>query len=235
MHKRKREAFGDVTHNRENAHAGAVGKGKVKETAKKFDGVVINKGKLPANTATNAIRQPLRTRQTARNGAILPVEEKETERVAVQPSDDAMVVDPPGPKLHSLTVRKSVVAEEANEVTLTRAGSSRVQSSRTTILQVTKEEDEDEAGPALKKRRTSSEAPEDAFDEEEEDEEDRRMAEVRAQIRVKVDAMDELEEAQPDGDDWEDLDAEDEEDPLMVSEYVVEIFEYLKKIEVRCH
>lgn len=30
---------------------------------------------------------------------------------------------------------------------------------------------------------------------------------------------------------WEDLDAEDAEDPLMVSEYVNEIFEYLKKLE----
>ncbi|ORX90880.1 A/B/D/E cyclin [Basidiobolus meristosporus CBS 931.73] len=31
--------------------------------------------------------------------------------------------------------------------------------------------------------------------------------------------------------DWDDLDAEDEYDPLMVSEYVQEIFEYLKEIE----
>jgi len=32
--------------------------------------------------------------------------------------------------------------------------------------------------------------------------------------------------------DWDDLDAEDAEDPLMVSEYVVEIFEYMKNLEV---
>ena len=32
--------------------------------------------------------------------------------------------------------------------------------------------------------------------------------------------------------DWDDLDAEDEDDPLMVSEYVVDIFNYLKKVEV---
>ncbi|KAK9723354.1 G2/mitotic-specific cyclin [Basidiobolus ranarum] len=31
--------------------------------------------------------------------------------------------------------------------------------------------------------------------------------------------------------DWDDLDAEDEFDPLMVSEYVVEIFEYLRELE----
>jgi hypothetical protein len=32
--------------------------------------------------------------------------------------------------------------------------------------------------------------------------------------------------------DWDDLDAEDGYDPCMVAEYVVEIFEYMKKLEV---
>ena len=32
--------------------------------------------------------------------------------------------------------------------------------------------------------------------------------------------------------DWDDLDAEDAGDPLMVSDYVVEIFEYMKELEV---
>lgn len=31
---------------------------------------------------------------------------------------------------------------------------------------------------------------------------------------------------------WEDLDAEDADDPLMISEYVVEIFEYMRELEV---
>jgi G2/mitotic-specific cyclin 1/2 len=31
---------------------------------------------------------------------------------------------------------------------------------------------------------------------------------------------------------WDDLDADDAGDPVMVSEYVVEIFEYLRKLEV---
>jgi hypothetical protein len=39
-------------------------------------------------------------------------------------------------------------------------------------------------------------------------------------------------EADPNGDDWEDLDQEDIDDPQMVSEYVAEIFEYLKEVEV---
>ena len=39
-------------------------------------------------------------------------------------------------------------------------------------------------------------------------------------------------EADPEGDQWDDLDAEDTDDPLMVSEYVHEIFSYLKEVEV---
>ena len=31
---------------------------------------------------------------------------------------------------------------------------------------------------------------------------------------------------------WDDLDAEDSGDPMMVSDYVVEIFDYMKKLEV---
>ena len=68
-----------------------------------------------------------------------------------------------------------------------------------------------------KKRRTSSEAPEDAAQEQPEVEEE------------------EFAEADPNGDQWVDLDADDHDDPLMVSEYVADIFEYLKEVEVRVH
>jgi G2/mitotic-specific cyclin 2 len=34
---------------------------------------------------------------------------------------------------------------------------------------------------------------------------------------------------------WDDLDADDINDPFMVSEYVVEIFEYMKELEVQLH
>jgi G2/mitotic-specific cyclin 2 len=79
-----------------------------------------------------------------------------------------------------------------------------------------------------KKRRTSSEAGE----------------EERRQVEDALNGADEptvapgdglvfgAVEADPNGDDWEDLDAEDADDPQMVSEYVVEIFDYLKEVEV---
>ena len=75
-------------------------------------------------------------------------------------------------------------------------------------------DDEDDIR-AYKKRRTSSEAPEDDF-----------LAEQQVEL--------EPVEADPNGDQWVDLDAEDADDPLMVSEYVIDIFNYLKQVEV-CH
>ncbi|PCH44885.1 hypothetical protein WOLCODRAFT_139305 [Wolfiporia cocos MD-104 SS10] len=75
------------------------------------------------------------------------------------------------------------------------------------------EEDEEE-NRAFKKRRTSSEVPEEAVAEAEE-----------------VVGRAATPEVDPQRSHWDDLDAEDADDPLMVSEYVVEIFEYLKEVE----
>lgn len=74
----------------------------------------------------------------------------------------------------------------------------------------------------FKKRRTSSEAPEEvkSFDEQHE---------VAQALELGVDSEP---EADPNGHDWDDLDAEDVDDPLMVSEYVSEIFLYMKQTEV---
>ncbi|KAL4073501.1 cyclin-like protein [Scleroderma citrinum] len=74
----------------------------------------------------------------------------------------------------------------------------------------------------FKKRRTSSDAPEEvkSFDEQHE---------VAQALELGVDSEP---EADPNGYDWDDLDAEDADDPLMVSEYVSEIFLYMKQVEL---
>ena len=87
----------------------------------------------------------------------------------------------------------------------------------------------------FKKRRTSSESPE--------DHKDYGKGHVEAGDQIRDIAEKELQkhlqdirreaEADPNGPDWEDLDAEDADDPMMVSEYVTEIFDYLKVVEVR--
>lgn len=42
-------------------------------------------------------------------------------------------------------------------------------------------------------------------------------------------------DVEEDDDEWDDLDEGDEDDPLMVSTYVVEIYDYLRKLEVSFH
>uniref|UniRef100_A0A0W0F033 Cyclin-like domain-containing protein n=1 Tax=Moniliophthora roreri TaxID=221103 RepID=A0A0W0F033_MONRR len=215
--KRKREALGEVTAlvNR----TGASGKGKEKEIVHKFDGVVINKSK------TITSRQPLQrtvanTRQSAKSKIVVAKDDALEEVVeaedddAVQTMDDnAMVVDPPHqsqPVIPSLTIRKSL----ADERDLRKPR----HSTHSTQPHI---EDELEAGRVFKKPRTSD-APE--LDEQEavEDEEDVKQANV----------LDDEPEADPNGDEWDDLDADDSGDPLMVSEYVVEIFNYFRQIEI---
>ncbi|KAG1893493.1 uncharacterized protein F5891DRAFT_985843 [Suillus fuscotomentosus] len=68
----------------------------------------------------------------------------------------------------------------------------------------------------------SSDAPKTDIDEQTQHE-----AEVAAVLDVDV-----APEADLDGDEWGDLDAEDFDDPLMVSKYVVEIFKYMKQTEL---
>ena len=75
----------------------------------------------------------------------------------------------------------------------------------------------------MKKRRTSSETPEEARLEAIEEESDAPLENAEPEQ-----AAMQTTEAQ----DWDDLDREDDDDPLMVSEYAADIFNYLKHLEV---
>lgn len=235
--KRKREALGEVA-----GPADINTKGKTTETRipdgkahpgkPKFDGVVLKKTiATTAATARTALRTvvaprstattkpPSTTRRTrsttvAAQTHLPPVQETRT--VQIHRDDDMIVDDPvvvPVPSPRRFTAAR---AAAANRTTT----SSRTQTSTRVRRQVAKiEEDEAELGRVHKKRRTSSDIPEEA--------------EVEAvQEQEQVESALKLDEADPDGDEWDDLDADDIEDPLMVSEYVVEIFEYLKEVEV---
>jgi hypothetical protein len=135
-----------------------------------------------------------------------------------------MVVDPP-PKvpLPSITTRRSNLSTKIP----VGAGNNRVasRSSRTKIQ-------EDYEEPVPKKRRTSSPPPE---EDPRAIEEARALAEEKAhndRLAAEMQAFANEVEHDPDHSPWEDLDAEDSDDPLMVSEYVQEIFTYMKKLEV---
>ena len=89
------------------------------------------------------------------------------------------------------------------------------------------EVDEEESRRVVKKRRTSSDL----------------LEEAQIVARILPGEVEEhpvahpkrstTPEADPDGDQWDDLDTEDADNPLMVNEYADEIFSYLKVIMVR--
>ncbi|KAF9255500.1 hypothetical protein L218DRAFT_883955 [Marasmius fiardii PR-910] len=212
--KRKREALGEVTTLVTNNRTGAGGKGKAKEGKMQFDGVVINKSKVTS-------RQPLQrtvapTRHSARS-KIVVAKDDQLEEVVQKIDDNAMVVDPPAqhakPVLPSLTIRKSIAADRD----LPKSSRYSVRPSQPYL-----DDAELEAGRVFKKPRTSD-APE--VIEPREDDPDDPFIERAFDLAPEP-------EADPDGNEWEDLDADDSGDPLMVSEYVVDIFQYFRQIEV---
>ena len=227
--KRKREALGEVT--AVNKPKGLVAKGKEKENPKEtFDGVVLNK----PTKAVPAHRQPLRT--VASRTAVVKKEppkaiKQEEEIVEVQ-DEDAMVIDPPiaAATIPGLTVRRSLIPREPIPIISRRSDGQRRVSSRLAAGPRQDAEDAEERR-VFKKRRTSSEAPEDP-EESEEALARRHEEEVAARIAAELEAYAEEPEADPEDSLWDDLDADDNDDPLMVSEYVVDIFNYLKQVEV---
>jgi hypothetical protein len=242
--KRKRSTLGEVTVNKPKSRITTVDKGKGKEDAAtapvpptKFAGVVM-KSKLPTTTATVPTSRHVRkasvshpdpapkraTRSSATtNHVVNGAKEGKGSALHV----DAMVIDPPD--LHVPPHRANGHSRKPSSLaTATR---------RNPPIQEERERDEVEAesNRVFKKRRTSSDAP------EQPDEEAKEEVEVEDQVRDIAERelqkhLHEIEhevEADPNGAEWEDLDAEDADDPMMVSEYVNEIFEYLKVVEVR--
>ncbi|KAI8986694.1 cyclin-like protein [Trametes punicea] len=233
--KRKRAALGEVPKPPENkakvlnvepGPTDPKGKERVKEIKEKFEGVILKQ-----TTTTTTIRKPLRTvvdsttttttvattRRTRSTTATAPSHPQAPQgrrlEVLREDDEDAMAVDPQ-PPAPVPSPKRFVAAREAVRTGVPAA--SKVPR-RISARPVKKDEDEEEAHRAYKKRRTSSDMPDVAALHEEE-------------VEKAVIPKEEM-EADPNGDQWVDLDAEDADDPLMVSEYVVEIFEYLKEVE----
>ncbi|KAL9709903.1 G2/mitotic-specific cyclin [Leucoagaricus gongylophorus] len=217
--KRKREALGEVPVN--NRPKNVVVKGKEKENTKEsFDGVVL-KAKPTATrpplrtVGTKQIAKPVasRTVRKEKEAAVVPT------KVVGKPvkDDHAMAVDPPvvsGPIKRGPPPAKDV--RQPSKPLYTRESRSKIQ------LPV--EEDDAEDHRDMKRRRTSSETPE-----------HKQAAEevlLAARINAELEAYANEIEADPENSPWDDLDADDVDDPLMVSEYVVDIFKYLRQVEL---
>ncbi|KZV68370.1 hypothetical protein PENSPDRAFT_582519 [Peniophora sp. CONT] len=208
--KRKRSAFGEVVVNKPKAGTAAAG------------------GKAGAKGKASAEEVVLKSRTT-------------TTRTTTTTTTTARRVPPPA----AAATRRP--GQEPRRVTSPR---------RAQALRAARE-DEEEQEPQPKKRRTSSVEPpaapghsrvqsrDDAHahvkaqpmqldhrehhGQHQEEEEDMELA--QAELARHVAEIEAEAEADPEGEGWRDLDAEDEGDPLMVSEYVGEIFDYLKEIE----
>lgn len=226
--KRKREALGEVV--APNKPSTLAAKGKGKET---FDGIVLK----PRSTATTATRQPLRTVASTRQTAV-PAEVKKTtvkqakveEEIVATHEEDAMAVDPPV-ALPRIAVRKSTI-KETTTTTTRRIETNTRRTSLRSAGPVRNLVDEEEEEPLHKKRRTSSIPPEEDPQVVEEARLQTQEEVHHARLMAEIEAFANEEEADPEASNWDDLDADDADDPLMVSEYVQEIFEYLKQVEV---
>lgn len=95
-------------------------------------------------------------------------------------------------------------------------------------------EEKEQAEPARKKRKTSSPVPpavdDDLVDEANYDEDGTEILLSSGGRAVSLKSPKRVRAAKDEG--WEDLDAEDEGDPNMVSEYVVDAFNYMMTLEV---
>ncbi|KAG1724192.1 cyclin-like protein [Suillus lakei] len=162
-------------------------------------GATLAKPTIPLRQITAPIR---RTTRSAIAPEVKPL--KDVKEEIASNDDDAMAVDdhPPVP---APSRRVSTRRSGANTQQVITQEVQRVQTARRTLLHL--------------KRRTSSDAPETDIDEQ---------AQHEAEVVAVLDA-DVAPEADPDGDEWGDLDAND---PVMVSKYVVEIFKYMKQTEL---
>ncbi|KAK7046682.1 cyclin N-terminal domain-containing protein [Favolaschia claudopus] len=230
--KRKREVLGENTAVAGNRSKNQTTKGKEKEGVVKKDKLDAATGKP---TTVRTTRQPLRV--VAGKGHNTAVDDAEHDgklevREDLRVDEHAMLVDlPPQPALPVAPVRRSLVAGENTSVATRHSTAAPPPAINPLYHEVDVEDDR-----AHKRRKTSSDFPEQSEEDPAVLEEARLQAEeelIAARIAAELDsyANDEP-EADPETSPWDDLDADDADDPVMVSEYVTDIFQYLKQVEL---
>ncbi|BGP19401.1 G2/mitotic-specific cyclin [Rhodosporidiobolus nylandii] len=114
-------------------------------------------------------------------------------------------------------------AEEKHRQALEELEAARLQEEQLEAELAAQRELEELSGRQAKKARTSEPEYLRALDDDEEEAlaEEARVSKYETEV-----------EARPKDEGWEDLDRDDEEDPLMVSAYVVEVYEYLRELEL---
>lgn len=214
--KRKRDALGELTN-----------KNKAKAAPKDKDGKPLGKGKealhkrsesVPSITVKNEEGMEV---DGAKEGSEEADRPRFSRRISARTVSTSSVPHHPSVAVAQATGRRVVSAagtrlsrtQSARAAATTNSEANLPPPPSTSGSHRRSPEDETE-GPAHKRRRTSSLDAEEA-------------SRAVAHIKEKSQGPDSIEEEEP----WTDLDKDDDGDPLMVSEYVIDIFNYMLEIE----
>jgi hypothetical protein len=222
---RKRAALGDVTNNG-TSNASNIGLGKKASTSTKQSVA----SRTRTRSASSNPAGELENVKEENDDGEATVRASRTSHNAMQ-VDEAVAVEALGQRAARSFRQTSTAAKEGSSLVPRRAPLAS-KSNRPLTTQTT--------GVVPKKsvaKRVVREPKPIVKNEIDDDEEDRPAAKRLKTSPVVEDIFEDEEEAlvkeEPPKDlGWVDLDAEDADDPLMVSEYVVEVYEYLREIEV---
>lgn len=238
QNKRKREALGEVTgkavNNRVKAALDTKGKGKETVASKPTKPASGSSTATATTTTTTTSRVPLRpvSKPSSSKPAVAKHAKVKSNAVILEPASKSVpVVEIPiKPTTATTTTRRAISRPATNVNAATTAATStttvkprRVIQKKVHTVYVDKDLQPPSEEPVAKKRRTSSEAPDEA-----------RLEAIAEEPEAPLDKAVVIEQPNLEDhvQDWDDLDRDDDDDPLMVSEYVTDIFNYLKQLEV---
>ncbi|KAG8755668.1 G2/mitotic-specific cyclin [Serendipita sp. 396] len=243
--KRKRDALGDATN----------GKGKLTVAVSK-PSVPLNAAVRPSSSAAHQRASSISTAPSKENAtrarAPLGIKPKNTSTTSVVVNEKPKKADAPSDGTVSSTatgriIRRPGSVKPARPAATTSTTTVSRKVTQTTVREETKKKVGGHEQRVEKVSKTTTVEEEVKLKELDVDEEELRSHkrprlsdEVDAGLPVadfkgvsveKVSTVLKQVTAKPEDESWDDLDKEDEGDPLMVSEYVVEIFDYLKALE----
>ncbi|KAF8734862.1 A B D E cyclin, partial [Rhizoctonia solani] len=216
--KRKRDALGELTN-----------KNKAKTIPKDKDGKPLGKGKDPLHKRSESVSSVSGKHEEVMEVDASKATSEETDRPRFSRRISARTVSTSSVPAHpsaattaQVTGRRAVSAagtrllrtQSARAATTTTSEASLPAAPPSTSGAHRPTPEDEPEGPAYKRRRTSSLDAEEA-------------SRAVAHIKEKSQGPDSIEVEEP----WTDLDKDDDGDPLMVSEYVVDIFNYMLEIE----
>lgn len=222
---RKRAAFGEVTNKREPAGSVAAAGGASKAGASKAGEKQTTVVKAPRRTRASTAAEEAIDDQPAKND-----NNDDTRPIAVRKRAATATTATGAAASTSTTARGRRPAVAGASTSRSRVPSTSTTSKREALDDVNGNEiDDDALAVPTKRARTSS-----PFKAEGVTAATKMEVEAEQKQSLKETLAQEVADTKPAKDEgWQDLDAEDDDDPMMVNEYVRDIFIYMQKLEVR--